>query len=70
MRIYIDKKVREDFPDLEILATLMENLKVRGEDPDLETLKANVFAEIKSKYNIESLKDTPSVRAYREFFWR
>lgn len=70
MRIYIDKKIKGDFPNLEILATLMENLEVKSEDSDLELLKTNILAEIKSKYSIESLKDIPSVRAYREFFWR
>lgn len=70
MRIIIDKKVMEDFPGLNILAVLMEGLRIASRNPEIESLMANVVEEVKSKYRIESLKDVSSVRAYRDFFWR
>jgi DNA/RNA-binding domain of Phe-tRNA-synthetase-like protein len=36
----------------------------------LEELKTVIVEEVKSKYNLESLKDVPIFRAYRDFFWR
>ncbi|MEM1606580.1 MAG: phenylalanine--tRNA ligase beta subunit-related protein [Candidatus Bathyarchaeia archaeon] len=70
MHVYLDGKIKEDFPDLKILATIIEDLSVKSDDKDLELLKDKVIEEVKSKYSIDSLKDIPSVRAYREFFWR
>lgn len=70
MRVVIDGKIAEDFPGLNILAILIENLRVTAENPELESLKMKVIEEVKSKYKIETLKDVPSVRAYRNFFWR
>lgn len=70
MRIYIDRKIRADFPDLKVLAATVENLKVKKDDPDLDLLKAEAIREVKSKYKVDLLKDIPSVKAYREFFWR
>ncbi|MCX8170715.1 MAG: phenylalanine--tRNA ligase beta subunit-related protein [Candidatus Bathyarchaeota archaeon] len=70
MRIHINERIRVDFPDLKVLATIIEGLKVKNEDPNLELLKNEVIKEAKSKYRIESLKDAPSFKAYREFFWR
>jgi DNA/RNA-binding domain of Phe-tRNA-synthetase-like protein len=70
MRIIIDKKASSGFPELRVLATLIGGLRVKPEDPALESLKIEVINEVKSKYNVESLKDVPSVRAYRDFFWK
>ncbi|MEM2320277.1 MAG: phenylalanine--tRNA ligase beta subunit-related protein [Candidatus Bathyarchaeia archaeon] len=70
MRIVIDGRVVGDFPGLRVLAVLMENLKVAAKNPELESLMAKVIEEVKSKYNIETLKDVLSVRAYRDFFWK
>ncbi|MEM1550556.1 MAG: phenylalanine--tRNA ligase beta subunit-related protein [Candidatus Bathyarchaeia archaeon] len=70
MRIIIDRRVAVDFPELRVLAALIENLRITTENPDLENLRSKVIEEVKSKYRIETLKDVPSVRAYRDFFWR
>jgi len=70
MRVIIDQKVRRDFSELMILATIIRDLKIVREDPLLESLKDEVAREIRSKYDVESLKYVPSVRAYRDFFWK
>ncbi|MBS7640863.1 MAG: phenylalanine--tRNA ligase beta subunit-related protein [Candidatus Bathyarchaeia archaeon] len=70
MRIIIDRKLKEIFPDLKVLAVFMEGLKITMKNPEIESLKASVVEEVKSKYKIETLKEVLSVRAYRDFFWR
>jgi DNA/RNA-binding domain of Phe-tRNA-synthetase-like protein len=39
-------------------------------DPRLEEFKEEIFAEVKQKFTLESLKDEPVFRAYRDFFWK
>ncbi len=70
MQITIDSKVKGDFPDLKFLTAFIKDLRIKYEDAQLEALKRDVIREVKSKYNAESLKNVPSVRAYRDFFWR
>ncbi|MEM0010850.1 MAG: phenylalanine--tRNA ligase beta subunit-related protein [Candidatus Bathyarchaeia archaeon] len=70
MRVIIDRKVAMDFPELKVLAVLIEDLRVTAGNPELETLMEETIKEVKSKYRAESLKDVPSIRAYRDFFWR
>ncbi len=70
MWVRIDPKVKQNFPNLHILAVLIKDLRVRRWDPQLEVLKAEVIREIRSQYNVKILKDYPSVRTYRDFFWK
>jgi DNA/RNA-binding domain of Phe-tRNA-synthetase-like protein len=66
----IDSKVREKFPDLNVLTMSMENITVEKERNDLETCKKDFISTITSQYNIETLKDIPELRLYRDFFWK
>lgn len=70
MHIIIDRKVVSEFPELKVLAVLIENLQIAAENPELESFMVKVIEDVKSKYKAESLKDVPSMRAYRDFFWR
>jgi DNA/RNA-binding domain of Phe-tRNA-synthetase-like protein len=70
MRVIIDQNIRRDFPKLTVLATIIKDLKIERENPLLELLKNEITQEIRSKYNVESLKYAPSIRAYRDFFWK
>ncbi|MEM1586567.1 MAG: phenylalanine--tRNA ligase beta subunit-related protein [Candidatus Bathyarchaeia archaeon] len=70
MRIIIDWNVAREFPGLRALAVLIENSRITTENPELESLMVKAIEDVKSKYNIESLNDVPSIRAYRDFFWR
>ena len=68
--MYIDSRVRETFPDLNILTTSMHNITVERESSDLEKFKKTVISRIRSQYDIETLKDIPELRLYRDFFWK
>ncbi len=70
MIIRIDAAVRRDFPGLEVLMARIWGVRVRGEDPELHRFKGEVIEEVKRNHDLESLKDVPVLRAYRDFFWR
>lgn len=70
MRVRIDPKVRVDFPNLNILSAIVRGMSIRGENPELEALKDRAMRDVRAKYNVDSLKDVPSIRAYRNFLWR
>ncbi len=66
----IDAKVKEMFPDLNILTTSIENVTVNRESNDLEEFKKEFIKKIRSQYYVETLKDIPELRSYRDFFWK
>ena len=66
----IDKSVSERFPALDVVVRCVRGVKVKPFDEDLEHLKQEVCNQVRSKYTLEGLKDTPTLRAYRDFFWR
>jgi len=70
MHVRVDAKIKEDFPNLLILTALIKGLEIKKKDARLESLKMKVINEVKDKYNITSLKDLPTIRLYRNFFWK
>ena len=68
--IEIADEVRGRFPTLRLALVAISGVTVRaGRDPELEELVRKGVEEIKSKYRLETLKDMPIFRAYRDFFW-
>lgn len=65
----IEKNVKEKFPDLNILVTSIKGVTVKKERDSLEMFKKEFISKIKSEYNLETLKDVPELRLYRDFFW-
>ena len=45
------------FPDLRVQVIEINGLRVTLEDPRLEEFKTQVFADLRNKYALESLKD-------------
>ena len=70
MKLIIDESVAKRFPELIVPIRVFQEVIISKSHPDLERFKEEVYARIKGKYTIESLKDSPRVRAYRDFFWR
>lgn len=66
----ISAGVRERFPELRVLATRIGGVRVEGENTELQKFKDELFEEVGRKHDLESLKDFPVFRAYRDFFWR
>ena len=66
----IDAPVHDTFPDLNILTISIENVAVTPKSNSLEEFKKEFISEIKSSYTLETLKDVPELRLYRDFFWK
>lgn len=65
----IERRIKEKFPDLNILVTSIEGVTVKPERDTLEQFKKEFISKIKSEYDLETLKDVPELRLYRDFFW-
>ncbi|MCD6312970.1 MAG: hypothetical protein J7L79_04085 [Thaumarchaeota archaeon] len=70
MRLLVDEEIRERFPDLNVLLTEIDGLKVFPRSDELERFKEEVYERIRSRFTLDLLKDYPIIRAYRDFFWR
>ena len=72
MQIHVDwsPEVSERFPHLSICVGIINGVQVEKENKQIKRLKKVVYEEVRAKYNIETLKDNPTVRAYRDFYWR
>ena len=69
MSMKIDPKLKTRFPDLNVLTLHIEGVHVRKRDNELENFKVEVMRQIRDDYSLDSVKDHPTFRAYRDFFW-
>ena len=69
MNLKIDSKLKTRFPDLNVLTFHIEGVHVQKRDSELENFKAEVMRQVREEYDLESVKDQPTFRAYRDFFW-
>ena len=58
------------FPKLAVGLGLIKGVNVEKENEQIKKLKGTVYNEVRGKYNAETLKDNPTVRAYRDFYWK
>ncbi|MFQ5800376.1 MAG: B3/4 domain-containing protein [Candidatus Hydrothermarchaeales archaeon] len=70
MEIEVEERIKREFPGLLVKGFLIRGVTVKREREELEEFKEVVIGEIKNDYDIETLKDAPIVRMYRDFFWR
>jgi len=62
--------LRNRFPDLKVLAFSVKDVKVTKRKDELEEFKKLVFDEVRRRYSLETVKDVPVFRAFRDFFWK
>jgi DNA/RNA-binding domain of Phe-tRNA-synthetase-like protein len=65
----IEARVSREFPELTLVAVHLEGLAIAGMRPELDALKADLERRLREQHAADALKDEPSVRAYRAFFW-
>ncbi|MEM3700544.1 MAG: phenylalanine--tRNA ligase beta subunit-related protein [Candidatus Bathyarchaeia archaeon] len=65
-----DPQVLSKFPELAICIGIINGVHVEKENEQIKKLKKSAYEEVRAKYNIETLKDNPVVRAYRDFYWK
>jgi len=66
----IDKEVKARCLGLDVLTCRFANVVVEKKNLELEKFKDELIKEVKGKYTLDSLKNAPTFRAYRDFFWR
>ena len=69
LKIEILDDVLRKFPDLRVLVREVKDIKVSEINLELEKFKEDVYADVRQSFTLESLKDEPIFRAYRDFFW-
>jgi DNA/RNA-binding domain of Phe-tRNA-synthetase-like protein len=69
MSLKIDSKLKTRFPDLNVLTHHIKGVHVQKRDNELENFKVEVMKQVREDYNLDSVKDHPTFRAYRDFFW-
>lgn len=70
MRLTIDPALRASFPGLDAHLLEVRGIRVRDRDDRLDAFADILVGEFREHLRLESLKDEPSLRAYRDFYWR
>ena len=69
MSLNIDSELKTRFPDLDALTLDIQGVIIKKKDAELENFKQEVSDNIRNDYTLESVKDHPTFRPYRKFFW-
>ena len=69
IQVYWQEEVASKFPELAICTGVIRGVKVQSATPETEKLRNEIFEEARRNFVLETLKDNPIVRAYRDFFW-
>jgi DNA/RNA-binding domain of Phe-tRNA-synthetase-like protein len=72
MQIHVNwsQEVSYRFPELAVCIGTITDVHNEKENERIEQLREAVYQEVKTKHNIETLKDNPTVRAFRDFYWK
>ena len=70
MRLTVDPFLRESFPGLDAYLVRVDGVQVRERDPRLDEFLPILVQGFREQLKLESLKDEPTLRAYRDFYWR
>lgn len=70
MRLVVEPRLRETFPGLDAYLVQVDGLRVRDRDERLDAFVPELVKEFRDGLVLETLKDEPTLRAYRDFYWR
>ncbi len=70
MRLTVDPGLATAFPGLDACLVQVSGLRVRETDPRLDASIPQLVQEFRERLKLETLKDEPALRAYRDFYWR
>jgi len=70
VRLTVDHAIRLEYPGLAAILFAINGVHVEKSLDDLEHFKSEAFQRFRSTLSLETLKDVPALRAYRDFFWR
>jgi len=66
----IDPDVARELPELSAIFLVMDGLRVRRADPELDGFMDEVCRRVAEEMTLDGLKDDCMARLYRDFFWR
>ena len=66
----VAQELKSRFPGLFALTAHIDGVEVGRSDERLRKFAEQISEETRKRYNLESLKDVPVLRAYRDFFWK
>lgn len=66
----MDPGLRDAFPGLDAYLVEVGGLHVRERDERLDAFVPELVQEFRNRLKLETLKDEPHLRAYRDFYWR
>ena len=69
MIVEIDPILLGEF-DIAVVSWVVKEVVVRERDENLERMKREVEQRIRERFSLQTLKDHPIFRAYRDFYWR
>ena len=70
LQLQIDASLASKHPGLRATTFSIAGVVVMRSTPALSELKKAVEGEVRSRFSLETVKDVPIFRAYRDFFWR
>ncbi|MGQ9514834.1 MAG: B3/B4 domain-containing protein [Thermoproteota archaeon] len=70
MPVVIDRDLASRFPGLVALQCFIFGVEVVASSSEVEAHKIKVIEAVRRRYDLNSLKDGMTFRAYRDFFWR
>jgi len=69
MDLKIGVQLKTRFPELKVLTCEIEGVKVEKRNVELEKFQSEITKQVREQYDLESLKNLSTFRAYRDFFW-
>jgi len=70
VRLTVDHAIRSEYQGLAAILFAIKGVRVEKSLDDLEHFKSEALQRFRSTLSLETLKDVPALRAYRDFFWR
>jgi DNA/RNA-binding domain of Phe-tRNA-synthetase-like protein len=70
MALTIDSELGKRFPELRVRTLQVEDVKIQKKSPELEKFKHEIIKQVQNEYDLDMVKDQPTFRAYRDFFWK
>jgi DNA/RNA-binding domain of Phe-tRNA-synthetase-like protein len=70
LQVNFDSDASKKMPQLAICLGSVSNVHVEQENQQIQNLHKFVYAEVRNEHNIEELKNNPTIRAYRDFYWK
>ncbi len=70
LRVNWAAEVSHKFPGLSICIGAINNVSVEKDNEQIQKLRNAIYDEVRANHKIETLKDNPTVRAYRDFYWK